>query len=268
MKMKFWSALALVVLAPAAASAHRIWLLPSATTLSGDAPWVSIDGAVSSELFYFDHRALKLDDVQITDPDGAIIEKQHMVEGQQRSAFDFQLTKPGTYRVSSIAGGVSASYMLDGEQKRWRGKAEDIATAIPANATQVDIAETSRRIDTFVTAGAPSPAAVKPTGKGLEIVFDTHPNDLYAGEIAKFRLLMNGKGVSDARIAVASGGGRYNHAHSEMKITTGKKGAFEVTWPGPGMYWLNAELEDDKPSIKKASKRSASYSVTLEVLPQ
>lgn len=268
MKMKLWSALALVILAPAAASAHRIWLLPSATTLSGETPWVTIDGAVSSELFYFDHRALKLDGVEIIDPEGAVVEKQHATEGQQRSAFDFQLTKPGTYRVSSIADGVSASYTLDGEQKRWRGKVEEIATAIPANATEVNLTETYRRVDTFVTAGAPSPVAVKPTGKGLEISFETHPNDLYNGETAKFRLLMNGEGVAGVRVAIAPGGSRYSHDHGETKITTGKKGAFEVKWPAPGMYWLNAEFEDDKPSIKNASMRNASYAVTLEVLPQ
>ena len=30
---------------PLTAHAHKAWLLPSATVVSGDTPWVSVDGA-------------------------------------------------------------------------------------------------------------------------------------------------------------------------------------------------------------------------------
>ena len=48
---------------------------------------------------------------------------------------------------------------------------------------------------------------------------------------------------------------------------TSDDGSFSVTWKGPGMYWLGASVQDDKTAIKGA-KRRASYTTTLEVLPQ
>ena len=53
-----------------AAHAHRAWILPSATVVSGDKAWVTIDGAISNNLFYPNHNAMNLDSVTVTAPDG------------------------------------------------------------------------------------------------------------------------------------------------------------------------------------------------------
>ena len=50
--------LTLALLLPLAAQAHRVWILPDATLLSGDAPWVTFDAAVSNDIFYTDHHPL------------------------------------------------------------------------------------------------------------------------------------------------------------------------------------------------------------------
>ena len=50
-----WTALALAVCLPLSAQAHRAWMLPSATVLSGEEPWITVDAAVSNDLFYFEH---------------------------------------------------------------------------------------------------------------------------------------------------------------------------------------------------------------------
>ena len=56
-KTSLWRAAALAVslsvALPMAAHAHRAWMLPSATVLSGNEPWVTVDAAVSNDLFYF-----------------------------------------------------------------------------------------------------------------------------------------------------------------------------------------------------------------------
>ena len=54
----------------------------------------------------------------------------------------------------------------------------------------------------------------------------------------------------------------------EMTVTTGSDGAFTVTWPEPGMYWLETTMEDNKTSVKEAKQRRLSYVATFEVLPQ
>ncbi|WP_309645712.1 DUF4198 domain-containing protein [Phenylobacterium sp.] len=258
---------AVAVLAiPAAASAHRQWLLPSSTVLSGNDPWITVDAAVSNELFYFDHNPMRLDSLTVTAPDGAKGEIKNGSTGKYRSTFDVQLDKPGTYKIGSASDGLMASYKLNGEQKRWRGAAAEAATAIPKEATEVKLTESSRRLEIFATRGAPTKEVLKLTGKGLEVDFVTHPNDLVVSEPAQFKLLLDGKPAAGVEVEVVPGGNRYRAATGEMKLTTDAQGAFTAKWPGAGMYWLEATVRGGKSTIANA-ERSASYVTTLEVLP-
>ncbi|MEL0157283.1 DUF4198 domain-containing protein, partial [Sphingopyxis sp.] len=61
---------ALALFAAAPAQAHRQWMLPSSTVLSGDDVWVTVDAAVSNDLFYFEHQPLRLDAAKAWAPDG------------------------------------------------------------------------------------------------------------------------------------------------------------------------------------------------------
>lgn len=64
--MKTFTKLGLLTLATClsfSAHAHRAWMLPSATILSGDAPWVTVDAAVSNDIFYFEHFPLQIEEI-------------------------------------------------------------------------------------------------------------------------------------------------------------------------------------------------------------
>ncbi|WP_398472111.1 DUF4198 domain-containing protein [Tardiphaga sp.] len=258
------SALAIL---PLAAQAHRTWLLPSATVLSGTDPWVTVDGAVSNDLFYFEHFPLQLDGLSVLSPDGKAVEAQNIAKGRYRSTFDVKLEQPGTYRMMVLNTGAFASYKVDGQNKRWRGKADQIAMAIPANATDVKLSEMHGRIEAFVTSGKPTSETLKPTGVGLEMVPVTHPNNLVAGEKATFRMMLDGQPAAGLAIEIVPGGIRYRDKLNDIKVTADESGTFSVTWPGPGMYWMNASVQDSKSTIKNAQRR-ASYTTTVEVLPQ
>ena len=67
------AALALAIALPFAAHAHKAWLLPSATVVSGNTPWVSVDGAISNNLYYPDHFPMRLESLVITAPDGSTV---------------------------------------------------------------------------------------------------------------------------------------------------------------------------------------------------
>jgi uncharacterized GH25 family protein len=249
------------------AQAHRGWLLPSATVLSGSDLWVTVDAAVSNDLFYFEHHPLQLDNLSIEGPDGKAVTPENLAKGRFRSTFDFKLTQPGTYKVTVANQGVFANYSLGGQKKRWRGKAEELATAIPAKATDVKVTENRSRIESFVTSGKPSLETLKPTGVGLEMVPVTHPNNLVVGEKATFRLMLDGKPAGGVAVEVVPGGIRYRDTLNDRKVTTDDSGTFSVTWPGPGFYWMSASVRDDKSKLKNAQRRS-SYATTVEVLPQ
>jgi len=262
------STLVLAALLPLAAHAHRLWLLPSATVLSGNDPWVTVDAAVSNNLFNFDHFPLKLDGLVVTAPDGTAVKPENESTGRYRSVFDVHLTQDGTYRIAIDNRGVFASYKLNGEPKRWRGSVDALAQALPANAQDVDVTETEVRVESFVTRGKPSAGALKPTGHGLELVALTHPNDLVAGAHTGFRLLIDGKPASNVKVSVVPGASRYRDQPGDTTYTTAADGNFDVKWPNPGMYYMEAEVRDDHTSIPQAKNRRAAYAATFEVLPQ
>jgi uncharacterized GH25 family protein len=268
--MKALRSLALAVIAlcaAGAAQAHKSWLLPSATVLTQD-QWITVDAAVSNDLFYFNHVPLRLDNLQVTAPDGSAAAAENPFTGKFRSSFDLHLDKNGTYKIALVNNGVFASYELNGEKKRWRGKPEDMAKEIPADAKNVEVTQSAGRVETFATAGAPNDTALKPSGKGLEMTPVTHPNDLFAGEAAKFRFTLDGKPAADLKIEVVPGGSRWRNAQNEINLTTDKNGEVSVTWPAAGMYWLETTLQDKNATVPKATSRRASYVATFEVLSQ
>lgn len=257
---------ALLSLAAApAAHAHRAWLLPGSTVLSGAEPWVTVDGAISNTLFYADHQPMRLDGVKAIGPDGAEVPLQNASTGKYRSTFDVKLAQPGTYKIVTATDMTMASYKVGGETKRWRGAAADVATAIPKQATDVQVSRNVRRVETFVTSGAPSTGALKTTGKGLELEPITHPNDLVASEKGRFRLLLDGKPAAGVEVEVVLGDVRYRAKGPELKITTGGDGVFEVIWPEAGMYWIEAGVRGAANGAAPA--QNAAYIATFEVLP-
>ncbi|GAC13887.1 DUF4198 domain-containing protein [Aliiglaciecola lipolytica] len=254
------------------AQAHRAWILPSSTVLSGDSPYVTFDAAISNTLFFPDHFAMNLDSVKAFGPNGEAVELLNPAKGKYRSTFDIQLKQEGTYKLATSGGGLRAIWEdEDGKRKMWPGRGQsapdsDFATAVPKNANKLRVSRSYRRIETFVTLGAPTNEVFTPTNQGLEMVPLTHPNDLYAGEEATFKLLIDGKPAKGAKIEIIPDGVRYRDQQNEIKLTANEKGEFVVAWPTAGRYFLEAEYEDDQVAAP-ATKRSGSYAVTFEVLP-
>lgn len=231
------------------ALAHRQWLLPSQTTFSGQDNWVTVDAAVSNDLFYFEHQPGNVSAVKATAPDGTEVALENQAKGRYRNTFDVHLLQKGTYRIGSATTGMMGSYDLNGKTERLpRGTTkENLAAAIPAGATNVRTSESSSRNEIYVTVGEPTTTLFKPTGQGIELVPVTHPNDLVSGEPATFQFLLDGKPAPDLPVTVIPGGIRYRDALHQMDLKTGKDGKVTITWPTPGMYWLNVSTGGGRP---------------------
>ena len=263
---------------PATVSAHRMWLLPSGTVFSGTDGWVTVDSAVSNDLFYADHQPGRLEWTKVWQPDGTPGQVQNGATGRYRSVFDVRLDKPGTWKIGTEISGVMGSFKVDGVEKRVGGRggpppAEGAprqppltVADIPANATDVQLTETSSRNEIFVTAGEPTRTVLKPTGKGLELDPITHPDELVAGETARFRFLIDGKPAPGLKVTMVPGGKRYRDAEGAQELTTGADGVLAIAWPAAGMYWLNATATDGKATAPRATQRRMSYTTTLEVM--
>lgn len=287
--------LAAAICLPLSMQAHRAWLLPSATILSGNDPWVTVDAAVSNDLFYFEHVPGRIENLIVFAPDGSQVKPENAATGKYRTTFDVHLTQPGTYKLAVVNSTMFATYDENGEAKRWRGPAAKFETEVPKDAKNLQVSKMQSRMETFVTRGKPTDTVLKPTGAGLELIPTTHPNDLVVGEPAKFALHLNGKPAVDVAITVIAGGIRYRDNLKEIKLTTDREGKFTVNFTEPGMYWLNATVADGKPTQRTEAApqgvairpvafqgpqgggpqggrppagNRASYTATLEVLPQ
>lgn len=271
--IKLAAVAALLLAAFSSAHAHRQWLLPSATQVEGKEPWVTVDGAVSEDLFDIGATAIKLDGLSITAPDGSQQAAEQIGSSKQRGSADIKLAKPGTYRIALVSENAMASYKLNGETKRWRGNPADLKKDVPAGATELSVSTTRSRLETYVTAGKANMAVVKPTGSGLELLPLSHPNEYLAGEPARFRFLLDGKPVPDLKVAIVPGGVRYRGVLKEVMATTDANGEFTVTWPMAQMYWINAsypprvQVPEGQPRPPMPALRH-NYGGTFEVLPQ
>ncbi|SNY45819.1 protein of unknown function [Arsukibacterium tuosuense] len=273
MRLQFMLLTAIAALVVAtSANAHRAWLEPSATVLSGDDAVVTIDAAISNTLFHPDHVAMPLDGITVTGPDGEPVQMINAAKGRYRSVFDVELAQQGTYRIARANGGLRAFWRdKEGNRKMWPGRGQqadesEFAAAVPADATDLKVSRSWRRVETFVTVGAPTTDALQPVMQGLELIPLTHPNDLYATETATFKLLIDGEPAAGAEVEVVPGGMRYRNSQDLIKSVANARGEINITWPQAGMYFLEASYSDQK-AAAPATIRSGGYSATFEVLP-
>jgi uncharacterized GH25 family protein len=254
------------------AQAHRPWLLPSATMADGPAPVVSVDAAISEDLFEFDSFPLMLDALRVTAPDGSSVATDARIEARRRVTFDVKLTQPGTYRIAGVTDTAMASWKAGGETRRWRGPPAELAKAVPADALELQVMRQLARAETFVTNDAPSALSTVLAGEGLELLPLANPTDLSVGDTTRFRMLLDGKPYANADVTVIRGGNRYRYNMGEIALKTDAAGEFGVAWPEAGRYWLGvnhgARGPDAAPAASGAPVRRESYSATFEVLPK
>lgn len=254
--------LALAALGSPLAQAHNAWLLPSSTILSR-ADWITVDGAVSNDLFQFNHASLRLDNLQIDSPDGTPLKPENLHRGKLRSVFDLNLAQRGTYRIAVVNDGLFARWEEDGKRKRWRGSPAEFEQAVPAEADKLMVIEGIGRIETYVTVGKPGLHAA--TGRGLEYRPVTHPNDWVTEEAAILQFTIDGQPAKGLKVVAIPGNSRYRDSSGEMQAVTDDEGKVSFNWPAAGMYWIYASHRDQQTSHPKAEGRRLSYSGTFEV---
>lgn len=250
------------------ASAHRAWMLPSTFTFSGDSQWVTVDAAISNDLFFPNHHPIDPASVTVTGPDGSSVEIKNAAAGEIRAMFDFQMTQQGTYRVSTAGEPFYfASWAEAGERKRWRGTLETLRAEGVDKKPEVEISLSNRSVETYVTLGAPSNEVFAATGKGLEFQPVTHPNDVFTGEPVSFKFLLDGAPASGLEVTVLPGNDRYRDKPGEFKLTTDADGVFTFTPTIPGPYWFTAGSEGETVIDGLPMKVRSSYTATFEALP-
>jgi uncharacterized GH25 family protein len=257
------------------AQAHKPWLLPSSTVVEAGrdgTAWITVDAAVSEGLFDIDHVPLKLDGIDITGPGGIKLTPENVNNGKLRNTFDLKLAKAGTYKIALVSQSVFGSFKdKEGNVKRFRGTEESLAKDVPADATEVKLSRNESRLETFVTTGDPTTDVLKPSGKGLELVPVSHPNELRAGEKVTWRFLLDGKPAANQGVSLIPGGVKYRGTLGEIRQNTDAKGELTLTLPAAGAYMVSSSWPAAAPQVPgqppQMAPRRASYAAVLEILP-
>jgi hypothetical protein len=246
------------------ASAHRLWLVASTTVLSGKGEHISVEGAISNDLFFPNHLSLPLAATTATSASGKKLRLLSPAEGKIRTSFELKLDESGTYRIATLNDMMFLNWQEGGETKHARGAPAEMEKRDLAALEKPGVSRWISRVETFVTCGEPTP--VKPTGQGIEFDFTTHPNDLVHGETAAFRLLLDGKPLPNTKVAVVKGEDRFRDDTGELAVTSDAGGLVKINWPTPGRYWLSAEAAEAPGEFKGLPlERGAAYFLTLDV---
>lgn len=273
-----------------AAHAHSPYLRPSNFAPSRD--WVTVSGGMHEETALVADFALRPGEMWETQPDGSMVKLGDVVQLKGLTVLDAPLPRPGTYRISTgLRPGREMTWaQVDGQWRALRpprppggegrppqgARAEGPARrggdeGPPMLEVAPEGARTIKsvgylRADTYVTRGAPSDGAWKPTGDGLEFAPAANPNDIYLDKPFGVRLLLDGKPVGGAPVLVRRGDDGYAERKVEITVTTDKDGRALVRFPTAGAYVLEAK-SPPQPAGAAPAARTYAVSLTVEANP-
>lgn len=297
------SALALAPLALAAtlalgdpAAAHTPFLAPASFAPQRD--WVTVTGGMHEETALVADFALRPGDLFETAPDGRTQKLDGVVQLKGLTAADAPLPTPGTYRLSTglrlaremtfaqvdgawrpvrgprpagagpggPGGGEGRGRRpAGGPERREAGEGPPPLDAAPAGAPTVK-SGAWLRADTYVTRGAPSDGALKPTGEGLEFAPAANPNAIFLDHAFAVRLLLDGQPVAGAPVLVRRADEAYADRKTEFTAVTDARGVASVRFPLSGAYVLEAKTPAAAPGARPPEK-SYLVSLTVEATP-
>jgi len=246
----------LLGLAATAAQAHSPYLLPSVFDAS-DRTLVTVEGAFT-ESFFTPEVVMKSDAYAVIGPDG-VRTPLAPTYLRQLAIAEVATDKPGTYRITTgqRAGRVAKAALVDGDWKFFEGG------KAPAGAIDMQSITTA---DVYVTRGAPSDAALAPTGRGLEFRPITHPSKIVTGQPAMFEALFDGKPLSGLRLTLSAADDRYADSKAPPQtFTTDAKGLVAIKVERSGVYQVQARHRVASAGPGQPGQ-SHTYAVTFESL--
>lgn len=286
-----WAALAVVLAATQASAGHMPYLEPK--TFGPRRDVVTVEAAMAEEatLFVPDFAIRGSGDYAVTDPSGATKKIEGVTTLKELAIFEAPTPTEGTYRITSgeRAGRSGKLVKIDGVWRNVRpvggplrppeaggGAKPPEGAAPPANGpidedkipvgAEVMATQSYLKADVYVSRGAPTAAALKPTGQGLEIAPVTHPDEAFAGEVFRFRLLIDGQPLANAPFTVSKAREGYEPQRFTAGGAAGADGGAQITLAKPGIYVIqvqNPVRVEGQPPIPAA--KSLTTTLTFEV---
>lgn len=263
--------------------AHERFIVPSHTLLSGDKPQsITLTASISNAIFHHDRplgdsntgadvgdlkNLFNLLEHTVIDPQGNTSNTTRWQAFARMSIADVALKTSGTYRIGLNQPDVFMTTFKKVDGTPWRLFGPK--PTLPEGATNIIRRTTSSRVETFVTLNSTTLAAIKPTGTGVELAGDSHPNDLFVNEEANFQLFYHGKPLTrNANAKLIKAGTRHRNNRDERKIEITDQGQISFTPEQAGFYFLAVETMIETPDDDTVDVKHFSLYLTLEVFPE
>lgn len=276
--------LSVVLAAPAAA--HEPYVLPLAFAPTRD--FVGVEFGMTEGNFFASDVAIRGEEpLVLVNPAGARAPITSTTNFRQFGAAEAAVPAPGTYRITTgqRTGRVNRQALVDGRWRSIRPAPQPGAQAprpAPANQApnpngpiaEADVPPRARIVETtnvliaetYVSRGAPTPAALAPVRQGFELRPITHPNEIYVDGGFAFELLNDGRPLSGVHFEAIRGGDHYTGRNVTIEGQTDRAGRARVQFTEPGVYVLIARYPARDPaSSAPPPARSYLYSLTFEV---
>lgn len=222
--------------------------------------WVSLEASFADK-FFLPEAKFDQSEFQVLTPAGTLEKPTEQQTVRSRIVLEHQLINDGSYRFSSGVreGAVFRSWLQDGKTINSRDPKQQPPAGVPLTAhfQSITLAET------YVSKGKPSTTALKPWGKGLELEFISHPNDLYINQPVTARLWFEGKPLANSEVQIHRAMG--NAEPVTRNITSDPRGEISFEVADAATYLLLARHRAAAPAGAKAPTYSYSYSAVVEI---
>lgn len=282
-----------------AALAHSPYVKP--VTFAPSRDQLTVEAAMTSEVYYVAEFPIRGAKFSVVSPTGAISPIEKVTTLANFAALDVPTPDAGTYRIAAETSGgrVQKQAFVNGEWRPVRAtppagtppaaaaggggspgaggaaaapprpaqpsRAVDEASLPPG--TEIIEITNRGRIETFVTRGAPSEAALKGSGAGLELRPITHPNEIFVDEGFEFEMLVDGAPAEGLEIEVFKDGNAYAEKKIAAEVKSGAGGKVALKFDEPGVYTLSTRWPAEAPAspTERPAGKRYSYVLTFEV---
>ncbi len=269
------------LLTPRLAGAHTPYLLPNA--FDAERPRVTLQAALTEDDYFNPDIALNVPVYVETLPSGEKLDLKPTATGKDLTIIEIPLDAPGTYRFSTggfvaretVLANIGGKWLFVRPPRAGRGPGGgEGGDGPPTSVTEADVPASAPRmeargvmtVETYVSKGAPTDAALKTSGQGFELKPITHPNAVYVDQGFAFQLTVDGQPIAGVPISVYRAGNIYDDRRIAVQLKTDAKGAGKIAFTQPGVYLLTAQYPAGQRAPGEAPPaRSYTYSLTFEV---
>lgn len=240
-----------------ATQAHTPYLAPTSfEPVMGN--MASFDASFA-ERFFTPEAAFNDSRFQITNPNGTNSTPDSITPLKTRVVIEHELKDEGTYRLTTGArkGAVFLIYQIDGEEKR----SMDSQEPLPEGAVIKQHFQSITRADTYISHKKTSDGALQVEQEGYQILPQSNPNEIFAGEEFTVKLLFNGEAMLDKKLLAYRADGK--ESSNPQEFVSGADGEVSLNLDA-GKYLLRIRHRADAPKGAKAP--TYSYTTTLSIL--